>query len=66
FHGPKRLYLKESLRRCQDWTQEAIQALTTAGVLQTTSNTAPADMDEYWTWSGEYNQYSHDKWRRNL
>jgi len=60
FQGPKRLYPKEPLRHCQDWTQEAIQALTTAGVLQTKSNTAPADSDEYWTWSEEYNQYFHD------
>ena len=33
FNGPKRLFPKEPLRRCQEWTNEAVQALTAAGVL---------------------------------
>jgi hypothetical protein len=33
FNGPKRLYPREPLRRCQEWTQEAIQALRSQGVL---------------------------------
>ena len=41
FKGPKKLFPKEPLRRCQDWTREAIQALTDAGVLQIPANTAP-------------------------
>ncbi|KAI9809074.1 MAG: hypothetical protein M1825_002363 [Sarcosagium campestre] len=39
FAGPKRLYPKEPLRRCQEWTQEAILALTDAGLFQTTDST---------------------------
>lgn len=35
FDGPKRLYPKEPLRRCQEWTNEAIQALAASGLLQT-------------------------------
>jgi hypothetical protein len=35
FDGPKRLYPKEPLRRCQEWTSEAIDALMADGVLQT-------------------------------
>lgn len=34
FHGPQRLYPREPLRRCQEWTQEAIQALENGGVLR--------------------------------
>ncbi|PGG97888.1 hypothetical protein AJ79_09060 [Helicocarpus griseus UAMH5409] len=34
FQGPKRLYPDEPLRRCQEWTAEAIQALIDAQVLQ--------------------------------
>jgi hypothetical protein len=60
FQGAKRLFPKEPLRRCQDWTQEAIQALTGASVLQPPANTAPDSAVEYWTWSEEYNRYFHD------
>lgn len=34
FEGPRRLYPKEPLRRCQEWTQEAIQTLVNAGILK--------------------------------
>ena len=34
FDGPKRLYPTEPLRRCQEWTSEAIQALNDAHMLQ--------------------------------
>lgn len=34
FQGPKRLYPNESIRRCQEWTAEAIDALKVAQVLQ--------------------------------
>jgi len=34
FNGPKKLYPGEDLRRCQEWTDEAVQALR-SGVLQT-------------------------------
>jgi hypothetical protein len=34
FDGPKRLYPREPLRRCQEWTEEAIQALKDANVLE--------------------------------
>ena len=34
FAGPKRIYPNEPLRRCQEWTAEATQALVDAHVLQ--------------------------------
>ncbi|KAI6826659.1 hypothetical protein KC340_g14154 [Hortaea werneckii] len=34
FEGPKRLNLKEPLRRCQEWTEEAIDALKSQGILK--------------------------------
>ena len=34
FDGPKRLYPKEPLRRCQEWTNEAVEALVSNSVLQ--------------------------------
>ncbi|KAK2735810.1 hypothetical protein FQN55_001992 [Onygenales sp. PD_40] len=33
FDGPKRLYPGEPIRRCQEWTTEAIRALVSSGVL---------------------------------
>jgi hypothetical protein len=33
FDGPKRLYPREPLRKCQEWTKEAIEALRSEGVL---------------------------------
>lgn len=33
FHGPRRLYPQEPIRRCQEWTKEAIDALVEAQVL---------------------------------
>ncbi|KAI6865386.1 hypothetical protein KC343_g8763 [Hortaea werneckii] len=38
FEGPKRLYPKEPLRRCQEWTVEAIDALKIHGVLKTSQD----------------------------
>ncbi|KAF1363113.1 hypothetical protein EJ07DRAFT_163025 [Lizonia empirigonia] len=34
FNGPKRISPSEPLRRCQEWTNEAIQALKDEGILQ--------------------------------
>jgi hypothetical protein len=34
FDGPTRLYPDVPLRRCQEWTQEAIAALKNAGVIE--------------------------------
>jgi hypothetical protein len=34
FEGPRRLYPNEPLRRCQEWTQEAVNALVSAGILK--------------------------------
>jgi len=34
FNGPQRIYPREPLRRCQEWTEEAIQALKDTGVLE--------------------------------
>lgn len=36
FEGAKRLFPGEPLRRCQEWTREAIDALVAGGILQTT------------------------------
>ena len=38
FEGPKRLYSKEPLRRCQEWTVEAIDALKVQGILKTSQD----------------------------
>ncbi|KAF1841067.1 uncharacterized protein K460DRAFT_197881 [Cucurbitaria berberidis CBS 394.84] len=35
FNGPKRINPREPLRRCQEWTADAIQALKNEGVLRT-------------------------------
>lgn len=35
FDGSTRIYPQEPLRRCQEWIDEAIQALTQRGILQT-------------------------------
>ncbi|OAQ96624.1 hypothetical protein LLEC1_06930 [Akanthomyces lecanii] len=37
FDGPRRLFPDEPLRRCQEWTREAIDALVTGGILHPTS-----------------------------
>jgi hypothetical protein len=34
FIGGKRLYPNEPIRRCQEWTKEAIEALRTEGILE--------------------------------
>lgn len=34
FDGGRRLYPKEPIRRCQEWTAEAIEALKTKGIIQ--------------------------------
>ncbi|KAI1989220.1 hypothetical protein LOZ53_003626 [Ophidiomyces ophidiicola] len=33
FDGPRKLYPEEKVRRCQEWTAEAVAALTQAGLL---------------------------------
>jgi hypothetical protein len=33
FNGPRRINPQEPLRRCQEWTKDAIQALKDAGIL---------------------------------
>ncbi|KAK4043898.1 hypothetical protein C8A01DRAFT_31996 [Parachaetomium inaequale] len=34
FHGPKRLYPREKLYKCQAWTRDALRALAAEGVLR--------------------------------
>lgn len=34
FHGPRRIYPDEPLRRCQEWTKEAVEALKANGALE--------------------------------
>ncbi|KAM3510882.1 hypothetical protein MY11210_005485 [Beauveria gryllotalpidicola] len=36
FEGARRLYPREPLRRCQEWTREAVGALVATGILHTT------------------------------
>ena len=42
FDGPRRLFPGEPLRRCQEWTTDAIQALRIQGVLREGAETAGA------------------------
>lgn len=37
YDGPRRLYPREPVRRCQEWTQEAIDALVKEGILKNSS-----------------------------
>jgi hypothetical protein len=34
FEGPKRLFPSEDIRRCQEWTREAVSALKREGILE--------------------------------
>jgi hypothetical protein len=34
FEGPRRLYPGEPIRRCQEWTKEAVETLAAEGVLE--------------------------------
>lgn len=47
FDGPKKIYPKEPLKLCQEWTNEAIQALTDHGILQP-PNSGSSSSDPYW------------------
>ncbi|PMD40206.1 hypothetical protein L207DRAFT_335439 [Hyaloscypha variabilis F] len=47
FDGPKKIYPSEPLRRCQEWTQEAVQALRSSGVLQTAAAQPTMALREY-------------------
>lgn len=62
FNGGKRLYPKEPLRRCQEWTDEAVQALSSQGILQTTVSASSSSTitDTYWKWSKQYRNWYHD------
>lgn len=62
FQGPKRLYPKEPLRRCQEWTNEVISALTTNGILQTQAQATSSNAQQAsnWFWSGEYQNWYQD------
>lgn len=62
FNGGKRLYKKEPLRRCQEWTDEAVQALFSRGLLQDRASTASsiATASKYWEWSEVYKKWYHD------
>lgn len=61
FNGPKRLYPKEPLRRCQEWTDEAVAALISNGILQTENSIASSSAEApYWVWSEDYQNWYHD------
>ena len=61
FNGTRQLYPNEPLRRCQEWTAEAIQALTSQGILQASSGSvvASSSSSEFWTWSDQYQRFYH-------
>lgn len=65
FQGSKRLFPKEPLRRCQDWTQEAIHSLTSAGVLQTASSITYNDVGESSSSKSSKMEASNLTWRTN-
>jgi len=61
FERNRRLYPNEPLRRCQEWTVEAIQALTQAGVLQTqASSVQEGEGMDYWSWDESRTEWYHD------
>ena len=61
FNGPKRLYPKEPLRRCQEWTNEAVETLFSSGVLQTGDTCTSFSTDApYWVWSEYYQKWYHE------
>ncbi|KAM3526954.1 hypothetical protein MY4038_006570 [Beauveria bassiana] len=62
FEGPKRLYPKEPLRRCQEWTNETISALIANGILQTQAQatSSSALQASNWVWSEEYQNWYQD------
>ncbi|KAI1880281.1 hypothetical protein JX265_001902 [Neoarthrinium moseri] len=41
FDGPRRMYPREPLRRCQEWVKDALDALRTEGVLQELGSDGP-------------------------
>jgi hypothetical protein len=50
FDGPKKIYPDEPLRRCQEWTYEAIQTLIDRGILQLPISGSPAS-SPHWIYS---------------
>jgi hypothetical protein len=59
FNGPKKIYPNEPLRRCQEWTQEAIQALTDRGILLSPNSGSSSSSGSYWTYSDNDKRYYH-------
>lgn len=57
FNGPKRIYPNIPLRRCQEWTNEAIEALISQGVIEPPQTSTTAS---YWTWSDQYQRHYHE------
>jgi hypothetical protein len=61
FNGPKRLYPKEPLRRCQEWIDEAVEALISNGILRTENSIASSSAEaRYWVWNEDYQDWYHD------
>lgn len=62
FNGSKRLYKNEPLRRCQEWTDEAVQALFSSGTLQGGAAAASSSTatNKDWEWSQEYQKWYRD------
>ncbi|KAI5455947.1 hypothetical protein BGZ63DRAFT_368210 [Mariannaea sp. PMI_226] len=55
FQRSKRLYPKEPLRRCQEWTLETVDTLIASGILQIGASVASFSTEAlYWIWSDEY------------
>jgi hypothetical protein len=65
FDGQRRINKREPLRRCQEWTGEAIGALQGSGIIvssfggTSSGGTSSAVQRDYWTWSPEHNLHYH-------
>ena len=60
FNGPKKINPSEPLRRCQEWTSDAIQALTDRGILQPYSS-GSSSSDSYWKYNDKHQRYYHTR-----
>ena len=58
FDGPKKIYPNEPLRRCQEWTNEAIQTLIDRGILQLPIPRSPAS-SPHWIYSDKCQRHYH-------
>ncbi|TVY50553.1 hypothetical protein LCER1_G008410 [Lachnellula cervina] len=55
YDGFKKIFPNEPLRRCHEWTNEAIQALKDRGIIQRPVSPSTS----YWIYSDKYQRYCH-------